>query len=821
MEVTYNGVKVIVSEELEKVLNGDVPKICGTVCDVYIDTREKDFQVETGKYNSMGNYYSNYRRSYSRGLSSLTAYGMYIHKVEEEDKTLIYCIPMTIDIYSAEKKLIFNRTSNKSIRLFEIYEDKIEVSTVGKKTRKLELIRAMRQISNCDSYTWFNRKDIPEANIITQVTMYPYNQPKYCDVYTTCLQSPILYKFIRRGYLSNTIQLVADYEKYFNKGGETIEELTKIPLDVIEKLGIKDLRDYCDYVISQEEIVLSEQNRHIFNQFSKDTKRTFIELIKFYELDANECVNYVDNCKTYQGLNIDTVISTFAKVCFYNSILEEDIYYPDSLKWTHNKLYNKVTNSKEKPLSSKMFKFIYDKKDKTLKKYLDKVGVDFNFVDKSRSMFFNAKLKEVKMLNFRSNIDLETIDYDYDEKGSLVIYKNFYHVEFPSVNRAIVPEIKIVFIKKNVLYKITKNGTFTGMMKNLSNNIQCITDDLIKDLLKEPVFENTGVHILYNYCKKQKVDSYRAFIAITKYMRNYRHLECMLNRGLIAEVLEICSYMSTSDSFSGKDCERANSIKKVLYFFNKSQIDYVLSKQENDYHMTSFYDSCKYIYDNINYMDTDIMDLVAKSHLYLGYTVVLFEVGFITKQNIHAVLEYIIKLEKEDVGTLGEVVSLYRDYIKMSNKLNLPNSKRYPTDLIKAHDVAVQAYNAIKDEILAEEFRTVMSDYQQYNYVDEEEDYCIVVPKELNEIVQEGVELNHCVRSYTDRIINRQTLILFVREKENPEVPYFTLEIYNGYINQLRGQSNCAPPQEVKDFVDIWFKKKYKKLSKEAAKIAV
>lgn len=821
MNVVHNNINITVAEDIEKILDGNIPEISGMVCDTYISTAEGDYTLETrsrGDYNSGVRYFHSYKRIWHSEDTHMNLFGFYAHQVETDDKTLVYIIPLDIYIAVKAKKIVFNKWSNKSIRLFEFHEDNLQVFTIGKIRRKVEIHKAVEYIAK-SSTSWFAPKFTTEINMIKNVSQYPYNQSRNAEVFIKCIQSPILYKFMRRAYLLNTTELVNDYKRYFNKDGKTIEELTKIPLNVMEEQRIDSLKDYCSYIIANEEIELSEQNSYILNQFSKEAKRNFIDLINFYELNPDECINYIDNCKTYQGLSTESILSIFSKVCFYNALLEEKLHYPDSLKWTHNKLFNRIKMSSNKPLSVKAVKLIYDKEDKNLKHYLAETGVTFNFVDKGCTKFFNVTLDKVKHCSYTRKDEIETISYEYDN-DNIVIYRNCYHTELASINRSVVPEIEIAFIKKELIYKITPKQVVTGSSKALSNYACLVPIEMVEKLIKEPIFENTGVHILFNECIKEHRDGNRTLNMIMKYMKSYRHLECLLNRGLTHEVVESCDYLGRNP-FDGKNDCKVNSIKKVLYYLNKAQIDYIANRTEDIYHSLLFYNSCKYIYDQLNYIDIEIMDLIASLTLSVGYCENLFGLGFITKQNIHTVFKYILNLVNEDVGNVGEVVYLYRDYINMSNKLNLPNSKRYPTDLIKAHDVAIQAYNAIKDEILSEEFKKVMKDYQQYNYINEEDDYCIVVPKQLQEIVQEGVELNHCVKSYTERIIARQTLILFVRKKETPNTPYFTLEIYNDSINQLRGQGNCAPPQEVAEFVNKWFVKHYKKIAKETAKVAV
>ena len=66
--------------------------------------------------------------------------------------------------------------------------------------------------------------------------------------------------------------------------------------------------------------------------------------------------------------------------------------------------------------------------------------------------------------------------------------------------------------------------------------------------------------------------------------------------------------------------------------------------------------------------------------------------------------------------------------------------------------------------------------------------------------------MHHCVGSstYVEGHRKGQTTIVFVREKEYPNTPFFTLEFKNGQINQLRGKHNKAASKEVKQATERW-----------------
>ena len=149
--------------------------------------------------------------------------------------------------------------------------------------------------------------------------------------------------------------------------------------------------------------------------------------------------------------------------------------------------------------------------------------------------------------------------------------------------------------------------------------------------------------------------------------------------------------------------------------------------------------------------------------------------------------------------TVNAIANDYLDYINMAKKLryNLAHEIFYkPKDLETAHDECVRVIREQKWEIQArgveEKFPEVNgileSITDKYEYIGDE--YRIVVPKGIVDILKEGQALGHCVDTsdrYFERIEQRTTYIVFLRKNDCPEQPYYTLEIQpSGTVRQQR-----------------------------------
>lgn len=108
---------------------------------------------------------------------------------------------------------------------------------------------------------------------------------------------------------------------------------------------------------------------------------------------------------------------------------------------------------------------------------------------------------------------------------------------------------------------------------------------------------------------------------------------------------------------------------------------------------------------------------------------------------------------------------------------------------IKAfHDTLAETYNAIKRELEEEEYAKVLKTYAYKSYVGK--NFSIIAPPTLIAIVQEGEALKHCVSSYINRVLRKETFIFFLRANDNLDKPLVTIEVRDNEILQASGMYN-------------------------------
>lgn len=165
------------------------------------------------------------------------------------------------------------------------------------------------------------------------------------------------------------------------------------------------------------------------------------------------------------------------------------------------------------------------------------------------------------------------------------------------------------------------------------------------------------------------------------------------------------------------------------------------------------------------------------------------------------------------------VFDWYHDYIRFCNDLGYDLTDDfvlYPRDAKDAHDRASEMFDKKKAQIynekIAAQYDSLFSQYQM-----SEAGLMVIPPKSAEEIVEEGQKLHHCGGGYVSRVAKNECTILFLRKEEHPDIPFYTMEVREGKVKQLRGDGNCDPTPEVKAYFELWKKEKLLPAAQEAA----
>lgn len=257
---------------------------------------------------------------------------------------------------------------------------------------------------------------------------------------------------------------------------------------------------------------------------------------------------------------------------------------------------------------------------------------------------------------------------------------------------------------------------------------------------------------------------------------------------------------------------RSNNVKKMLRL-NKSEME--LLKYKDCGTLEAYYKFRK--------LDSTLSEAkrakLAEQWSY--YQDHITEIMKMTGLSLRKVTNYINKQGKTRTALFD-----WKDYIGQCRQLDYDLYDALvsmPKDLAKAHERLTRIIKIRVDEQAKKAMAEALKKRKRLEYTSLNGRYLIILPHTIEEIVDEGKRLNHCVGGYAQRHAEGKLNILFLRTAEKPDVPYYTMEVNTqGKIVQCRGfknnQAGNPKPQEISNFekeyqlyLDKLFKKKGRK----------
>ena len=170
-------------------------------------------------------------------------------------------------------------------------------------------------------------------------------------------------------------------------------------------------------------------------------------------------------------------------------------------------------------------------------------------------------------------------------------------------------------------------------------------------------------------------------------------------------------------------------------------------------------------------------------------------------------------LTEKQIREFGNCANDWMDYMEWSKELGHEMKSKYvlfPKSLKLAHNKTMKEYQIREKKV---EHAKMLRDRRKVNQIlkyeshlledkIKKEDYFLKIPTDWKEIRKEGDLLGHCVESYISSIAEGKCQIYFLRKKEEPDKPFYTMEWANGKIRQCRGKGNCGYDDKVASFVD-------------------
>lgn len=332
--------------------------------------------------------------------------------------------------------------------------------------------------------------------------------------------------------------------------------------------------------------------------------------------------------------------------------------------------------------------------------------------------------------------------------------------------------------------------------------------------INKKMFEGTR----YQYCAMELIRNEKEFMPIDyldKFNQMPQKMEMMVKTGLLRMALEITRYEFKG---SGKPWEQLGITKKQmnrLRDINGGHRALLWMRYEEG--------TGKAVDDEtIRYFEEEKIDPD--------------DIAFISdRMSERKIMNYIIRQRKQRKSKTEDVLILWRDYLSMAIRMKMDVQQELifkPGDVKRAHDdlvrlcggadVTKRAGEIIQKYPDVDEILQAIKD--KYEYKDEQ--YAVVVPEKIEEIIYEGRKLGHCLDKsdiYFNRIQRRESFIVFLRKAEDVEKPYYTLEIEpDGTTRQKRttGDRQDKDFREAVSFIRKWQREVKKRLNRADKELA-
>lgn len=284
--------------------------------------------------------------------------------------------------------------------------------------------------------------------------------------------------------------------------------------------------------------------------------------------------------------------------------------------------------------------------------------------------------------------------------------------------------------------------------------------------------------------------------AITAYLQTwfkFPQLEWLVKSGFKELAMELVSH-STRCNFQFKT--DAKNLPEWLHL-NRTLWKEILPFKETI--------SFASITDKIAYPKQNVRELIEVREKFNANLSLIGEILDVT--TLHKALRY---LSENDFR-----LDIWLDYLrlrKMKEGFDRNNSMIvFPRYLKEAHDEMlrweyknkIQLAKAKHADMLAKLHEVAINVTKQFEF--SQGKYLMTVPQTGDEIIQEGEMQHICVGRFSMPYMENMSLgigfVLFVREKEAPNKSFFTVEVRDGKVLQVRGKYNSAPSDEVRQFI--------------------
>ena len=166
--------------------------------------------------------------------------------------------------------------------------------------------------------------------------------------------------------------------------------------------------------------------------------------------------------------------------------------------------------------------------------------------------------------------------------------------------------------------------------------------------------------------------------------------------------------------------------------------------------------------------------------------------GYPFKREIYENASYISPDELEDYK---EYLSIRKE-IGSNEKIDLRDFDELDFSLSRMRELKrYKDGHTLADKM----FRERLQERSEYEYKNRK--FMLIMPESPYLLCVEALHNHNCLVSYVSAHAEGRSTILFLRRRCEPTIPFVTLEIVCGEIQQIYGRFNTLPPKEVYEFI--------------------
>ena len=357
------------------------------------------------------------------------------------------------------------------------------------------------------------------------------------------------------------------------------------------------------------------------------------------------------------------------------------------------------------------------------------------------------------------------------------------------------------------------------------------------------ITEDKKFGMLYAYAKQSAPNRYKSHVRFIEMFatRKIQIMEQWLSLGIVFDKIEDAfNYMLGSPSCysSWRD---DNEIYHLPSEYNKELLQYVRKECEKRGHVSfKFINECYdhwndgqyevfkkieakieaepqyrpvFVVKRYDWDDEYINLLHHESKSYLRNQIIQVIQNY--NLDLDAFLEYCLYLNHVESVSIEKLMADYPDYLRRELHLKgnrMARMEKYPQTWLSATHKQQQEYQNLQHlERMEENGNTEKFDnsIEANKHLEWEQDnYLIRMPTSAEDIRDEADQMHHCVATYIPQIEAGEKIVMFMRDKENPDKSLVTVEVIDGAITQAYAQRDTHPSIPCMVWLTKWAQEK-------------